>query len=331
MEAHPCRALVLRLVALGHELVPDAPRRAELGDLLEEVAVAVEEERQARREVVDPQTAGEGGFDVGHAVGDGEGELLDRGRAGLADVVATDRDRVPARQLARPELDRVGHQAHRRRGREQELLLGDELLEDVVLGGALEAVAGDAGLLGRNDVHRPDRRGRRVDGHRGRDALERQATQQDLHVREARDGDAARPELALRLGVIRVIAVERRHVVRDGQAGLTGREQLAEAGVRVLRRAEPGEHAHRPQPAAIAGRMDPAREGRLPGEADRVQRIGLGHGPRPVQRLDRHVADRREVAPFAPGCERAPGRGARPARHAGEPPGRPVDRSCTRL
>ena len=38
VEAHPGRALVLGAVALGHEPVPDPARRAELGDLLEEVA-----------------------------------------------------------------------------------------------------------------------------------------------------------------------------------------------------------------------------------------------------------------------------------------------------
>jgi hypothetical protein len=36
---------------------PDAARRAELGDLLEEVEVDVEEEREARREVVDVEPA----------------------------------------------------------------------------------------------------------------------------------------------------------------------------------------------------------------------------------------------------------------------------------
>ena len=175
VEAHPGRALVLGAVALGHQPVPDPARGPELGDLLEEVAVAVEEERQARREVVDPQAAREGRLDVGHPVGDREGQLLDRGRAGLADVVAADRDRVPARQLARPELDRVGHQAHRRLRREEVFLLGHELLEDVVLGRPFQPGARHAGLLGGHDVHRPDRGGRRVDRHRRGDALERQA------------------------------------------------------------------------------------------------------------------------------------------------------------
>jgi len=43
------------------------------------------------------------GVYVGEAVGEREGELLGRVRAGLADVVAGDRDRVPERQLARAQ------------------------------------------------------------------------------------------------------------------------------------------------------------------------------------------------------------------------------------
>ena len=70
--------------------------RAELGDLLQQVVVGVEEERQPRAEAVHLQPRGEGGLDVGDAVGQRERDLLHRRRARLADVVAADRDRVPA-------------------------------------------------------------------------------------------------------------------------------------------------------------------------------------------------------------------------------------------
>src|SRR5437016_5011290 len=77
-----------------------------------------------------------------------------------------------------------------------------------------------------------------------------------LHVGERAHGDPARPELALCRRVVRVVAVERRHVVRDREAGLPGVEELPETRVRVLRGAEAREHPHRPQPAPVAGRMD---------------------------------------------------------------------------
>ena len=91
------RARVLRAVGVAQLARPDPPRGAVLGDLLEEVDVRVEEERQPRREVVDVEAALDRLLDVGEAVLERERQLLLRRRAGLADVVAGDRDRVPAR------------------------------------------------------------------------------------------------------------------------------------------------------------------------------------------------------------------------------------------
>ena len=88
---------IARAEGVAHLARPDAARGAVLRDLLEEVDVRVEEERQPRREVVDGQAALDRGLHVGEAVGERERQLLLRGRAGLADVVAGDRDRVPAR------------------------------------------------------------------------------------------------------------------------------------------------------------------------------------------------------------------------------------------
>ena len=55
----------------------------------------------------------ERGLDVGDAVGERERDLLDRGRARLADVVARDRDRVPLRHVLRAVREGVGDEPHR--------------------------------------------------------------------------------------------------------------------------------------------------------------------------------------------------------------------------
>jgi hypothetical protein len=91
-----------------HPAGPDAAGGAELADLFEEVDVGVEEERQPGGEVVDVEAGGERQLDVGEAVGERERQLLGGGRARLADVVARDRDRVPARHLGGGERDGVG-------------------------------------------------------------------------------------------------------------------------------------------------------------------------------------------------------------------------------
>src|SRR5208282_3292494 len=113
---------------VAHHPGPDPARRAEFGDLLEEIVVRIEEEREALSEVVHVETPLLRLRDVGASVREREGELLDRGRTGFADVVTRDRDRIPARGRAGPELDRVGHEAERVARRVEELLLGDVFL-----------------------------------------------------------------------------------------------------------------------------------------------------------------------------------------------------------
>ena len=92
--------------------------------------------------------------------------------------------------------------------------------------------------------------------------------EQPLHVGQRRDVDAALPHLAERQRVIGVAAHQRRQVERHAQAGAAGGDQVLVALVGLLRRPEAGELAHRPELAAIAGRVDAADVGKLPGIAD---------------------------------------------------------------
>ena len=94
MEAEHLRARVARAEALAHEPRPKPARGAELRDLFEEVVVRVEEEGEARGELVDLQARVDRGLDVGDGVGEREGDLLHGGRARLADVVAADMEIV---------------------------------------------------------------------------------------------------------------------------------------------------------------------------------------------------------------------------------------------
>ena len=285
VEPHERRLRILGAERLAQLARPDPARRAVLGDLLEEVDVGVEEEAQARRERVDVEPARDLLLDVGEAVLEREGQLLRRRRARLADVVAGDADRVPARQLARGPLHHVPEQAHRRVDREAPLLLGDVLLQDVGLDRPAQPVARHARLLGRHHVEGHDDRGGRVDRHRHRDLAEVDAAEQRLHVVERVDRDALAPHLAERARVVRVVAHQRRHVEGRAQAGLAVVEQVAEALVGLLGGPEPGELAHRPQPAAVHARVHAAGERRLAREPDPL--LERAHVLRRVERSDR--------------------------------------------
>ena len=189
-----------------HDPVPEQPRRPQLGHLHEEVHADAEEEAEPRREGVDVEPLGAGGADIVHAVGEREGQLLDRGRAGLVHMVARDRDRVELRHVRRAILDDVGDDPHRGRGRVDIGVADRELLQDVVLDGAGELVLGDALLLRGDDVEGHHRQDGAVHRHRDRHLVERDAVEQDLHVLERVDRHPRLADVADHAGMVAVIA-----------------------------------------------------------------------------------------------------------------------------
>ena len=89
--------------------------------------------------------------------------------------------------------------------------------------------------------------------------------EQRLHVVQRVDRHALAADLAQRARVVGVVAHQARHVERRRQPGLAVIEQIAEALVGLLRRPEPRELPHRPQPPPIHARVHPARERNSPG------------------------------------------------------------------
>ena len=76
--------------------------------------------------------------------------------------------------------------------------------------------------------------------------------------------------------MIRVVAHQCGQVESGGEAGLALREQIAEAGVGVFRRAEAGELAHGPEARAVHGGVNAARVRRNAGEAQGARGVPAG-------------------------------------------------------
>ncbi len=144
---------------------------------------------------------------------------------------------------------------------------------------------GAVARFGGGDVEGEHDRGGSVDRHRHRYLAEVDAAEQRLHVVERVDRDALAADLAERARVVGVVAHQRGHVEGGGEAGLAVLEQVAEALVRLLARAEAGELAHRPQAAAVHRGVDAAGERVGAGEPDGV--LGAADprraGPRPCR------------------------------------------------
>ena len=268
VRAQHHRARIFRAVLLLEQARPEAPDRAVLGDLFEEVVVGVEDPADAGGEFVDREAAFKGRVHIGTGVGEAEADLLGGRAARIADVVSAHADRVPLGHVFRAIDHDVGGEADARAGGIDVGAPRDILLEHVVLDRAVELVRGNTLLLGGDDVHREHDGGGRVDRHARRDFVEGDVLEQCLHVVEGIDGDADLADFGDRHGVVAVVAKLRREVERDGEAGLALAEEVAEFLVRFLGGAEASVLAHRPVAAAVHRGLDAAREGVFAREAE---------------------------------------------------------------
>ena len=180
----PPRVRIGGAVFVAHGPSPDPSRRPELRDLLEEVVVDVEEEREPWSEAVHVQAPLYSPLHVLEAVPQRERQLLGGRGTGLPNVVAGDGDRVVLGRVLRAPLEHVDDAAQRRLRREDPGVLRLVLLEDVVLDGSSELIRRDALPLGRRHVEAVEDDGRPVDGHGDRDLVEGNALEERLHVAE---------------------------------------------------------------------------------------------------------------------------------------------------
>ncbi len=166
-------------------------------------------------------------LDVRDAVGQREGQLLDRRRAGLPDVVAGDRHRVELRDRVHAELDHVDDDPDGGRRRADPLLLGAELLQHVVLDRPVHLGPGHASAAppppGTSPGSTEAVQLMVIDV---RDPAEGDAVEEPLHVGERRDRHALAADLAARLRVVGVVPHQGRHV----EGGRQTRSGPARAG-----------------------------------------------------------------------------------------------------
>ena len=118
-----------------------------------------------------------------------------------------------------------------------------------------------------HQIHRPQHGRGRVDGHRDRGFFQIDAVEEDLHVFQRIDGDAALADFAFAGRMIGVIAHQRGQIERDRQSAAAVLQQILVALVGFLRRGEAGELPHGEKLAAITAGVNAACVRRLPGIA----------------------------------------------------------------
>ena len=278
--AHPQQLRVGDAVPLATDPLPHLAHRPELRVLLDEAHAGVDEERDPPEDLREVRLRDlAAGLDLVEDRDRGRqrvGDLLHRGRPGLLQVVAADVGRVPARDLVDAEGDRVGDQPHRGPGREGVGPAREVLLDDVVLGRALERGAVDAVLVGDGDVEAEQPGGGRVDRHRGVHLAERDAVEERVHVALVDDRDADLADLAAGEDVVGVVAGLRRQVEGDREPGLALGQVAPVELVRAPGVGVPGVGAHHPGAVGLGRRCSVMAPRIVPGRRPRLGTVTDG-------------------------------------------------------
>src|SRR6266850_2065418 len=119
-----------------HDAGPETAGGAVFGDFFKKIVVGIEEERKLRGEFIDALSSVERTLDIGDTIGQREGDFLDGGGAGFADVVAGDGDGVPLGKIVAAPRENVRDDAHRGAHGINVGAAGDIFFQNIVLHGA---------------------------------------------------------------------------------------------------------------------------------------------------------------------------------------------------
>src|SRR6266550_6232571 len=259
VKAHHERAGIFRAVSLLHVPRPNATRSTKLCDLLEKIVVDVPEERKPRRERIDVEASRNSPLDVSESIGESERELLRGRRSRFANMVAGNRNSIPLRNVSCGPLEAIDDQSERWLNGINPRVLRHILFQNVVLNRSAKLRWIHALLFGGCDVEAVQNYCGSVDRHRRRHFVERDTIEQNLHVGETRNRDAALSNFSFGSGVIGVVSHQRWKIECYRKASLPVREEELVALIRVASASESRELAHRPQLAAISSWMNSSR------------------------------------------------------------------------
>ena len=191
---------------LGHQLAPQQPPGAQLGDLHEGVHGDAPEEGEAGGEFVHVKADIFAGANVFDNVGEGVGEFQVGGGTGFLDVVAGAGDGVEARHLHGGVFEDVGDDAHGGFWWVNVGITHHEFFEDVVLDGAREFFGGHSLFLGGNNVEGEDGEDGTVHGHGDGDVAQVDAFEELAHIQDGVNGHACHADVTNDTFVVGVVA-----------------------------------------------------------------------------------------------------------------------------
>jgi hypothetical protein len=200
---------------IAHPNGPDSAGHACQRDVFH-IQTAIEKERKPRTELIDRNSARGEHLHVCESIRERVSGLLYRRRPSLADVIAADRNRIPARHFARGEFHHIGEKPQRRLNRKNGFVLRLDFLKNVGLDCATQFWNNfrTEPAFGCRDVHRHDDRGRPADRHRcGKNrGAEVEAVVEPDHVFDGVDRDAAFTDFSEHAVCVAIDAVQCRSI-----------------------------------------------------------------------------------------------------------------------
>src|SRR3989441_7247110 len=246
-----------------HYMGPDSTRSSELRNLLQEIVPTGEEEGELGSELVYLESSIKSRPNVFNSVCKTESQFLDRVRARLTDVIATDADRVPARHFVGAVFYEVDGQLQRCLWRIDVRVPRDVLLQNIILRRSPQLVLRNALFHSNGNIQRKQDWCSSVDCHARADPTEVDALEETPHVMHAADCDSNSPNFSRSPRMIRVKTELCWQVEGRAKPSLTVRYQILEAAISFSRGTKTRVLTHGPQPVPIHSIVDATRVWKL--------------------------------------------------------------------
>ena len=203
--------------------------------------MTAEEEGEPRSEGVHIHSGLNGCLNVGDAVGQGEGDLLDGGATSFPHMVATDADGIPMGEVIFAEGEDIRYDPHGFLGREDIGSPGHVFLEDLVLRRTPEGLGFHTLLFGHGDIHGQKDGCRGIDSHGRGDPVQGDFLENGLHIRQGINGYANLSHFTYAQGMIGIVPDLGGEVEGHTEARLTVVHEISVPLVGLLRRPETGQ------------------------------------------------------------------------------------------
>src|SRR6266568_5146891 len=239
-----------------HYMGPDSSRSPELRNLLQEIVPTGEEERELRSELVYLEPSIKSRPNVFNSVCKTESQFLDRVRARLTDVIATDADRVPSRHFVSTVFNEVDGQLQRCFWRIDVRVPRDILLQNIILRRSPQLALRNALFHSNGNIQRKQDWCSSVDCHARTDPSEIDALEETPHVMHAADRHPNSPNFSRSPRMIRVKTELSWQVEGSAKPSLTVRYQILEATIGFSRGPKTGVLPHSPHPVSVHSVVD---------------------------------------------------------------------------